>query len=240
MLLQRRASLEMNCTLARDDSVCRSLDVQCDLASWALMETWEVWFTSGCVERHRRRTQLSVEEMETIVGGYLYLQPALDRDEQRDMIVRWDAEKQALPINERATEAWKAALQARGLTSLRTEAVRGDVIVLGYPLLRRKIDPAAGLADVRRAAGESGPLDMAGLDRAAIELVLAELLEIDGEARRTGYRPAVENAIAQYRAILWRLSRPAAEPAGVRRLTPECRSLNTSNLTPEALPTIAV
>ena len=128
-------------------------------ASWALMETWEVWFTSGCVERHRRRTQLSVEEMETIVGGYLYLQPALDRDEQRDMIVRWDGDEQALPINERATEAWKAALQARGLTSLRTEAVRGDVIVLGYPLLRRKIDPAAGLADVRRAAGESGPLD---------------------------------------------------------------------------------
>jgi hypothetical protein len=170
------------------------------------MNSWQIWFSDGRVEQHSRREQLSVEEMEAILDGYLDLQTILNDGELCDMIVRWDAIERMLPINERATDGWRAALMARGLKSLRSEVIRGDVIVLGYPLLRRTITPGKRLETLRVAA-EQG-FDVASLDRAAMELVLGELLEIDQDAQRAGYRAAVQNSIAQYRAILLQMSAP--------------------------------
>jgi hypothetical protein len=170
------------------------------------METWQVWFSDGRVEEHSGREQLSVEEMEAIIGGWLDLQPTLSAGEYCDMVLRWDADEQKLPVNERATAGWRSALQQRGLKSLRSEVIRGDVIVLGYPLLRREIAPDARLDAIHEAAKHAVNIDFASLDRAAIELVLGELLDIDRESQRTGYRPAVENAVAQYRAVLSRMA----------------------------------
>jgi hypothetical protein len=80
--------------------------------------------------------------------------------------------------------------------------VRGDVIVLGYPLLRRAISPAERLQRIRQAAVQAAPGASDPLDGAALELVLSELLEIDADAQRAGYRAAVQNAISQYHAML--------------------------------------
>jgi hypothetical protein len=172
------------------------------------MNSWQIWFSDGRVEQHSRREQLSVAEMEAILDGYLDLQTILNDGELCDMIVRWDAMERMLPVNERATDGWRAALMARGLKSLRSEVIRGDVIVLGYPLLRRTITPGKRLETLRMAAEQGTCTDVASLDRAAMELVLGELLEIDEDAQRAGYRAAVQNSIAQYRAILLQMSAP--------------------------------
>jgi hypothetical protein len=167
------------------------------------MNSWQIWFADGRVEEHSRREQLSMEEMEATLDGYLDVQTVLESGELREMVVRWDAEAKMLPINKRATDA---ALVARGLKSLRSEAIRGDVIVLGYPLLRRAITPGNRLETLRMAAEEGMYIDFTSLDRAAMELVLAELLEIDEDAQRAGYRAAVQNAIAHYRSTLLQMT----------------------------------
>jgi hypothetical protein len=166
------------------------------------MVTWQIWFADGRIERCRRDTQLSNAEMEMIVGGYMDVTQVWGGGRLQDTVTRWDAHERRLPVNDRATSGRRTALQKQGLTALPADEICGDVIVLGYALLRRGVAAAKGLNALRFAAEQGMYIDFSGLDRAATEMVLQELLEIEREADRTGYKAAVQNAIAQYRRAL--------------------------------------